>query len=1056
MAFCVTFSALAQEMTVTGTVNDDTGETLPSATITIKGTTTGTVTDLEGKYSLKVPSSESVLVFSYVGFNDKEVVVGTQSVIDVTLSSNTILDEIVVTALGISREKKALGYASQQVDGDEISKSRTTNAINALSGKVAGVQISTPSGNLGGSSRILIRGAGSITQNNRPLFVVDGVPLDNSNYNSTDAQNGGGGRDYGDAGFDINPDDIASMNVLKGGPAAALYGSRAQNGVIIITTKSGKSGKVEVVLNTGVAFDQVNILPSVQKKYGGGGGSSSTIGQVGFNTATINGSTFDIVDYATDESWGPKYENQQVLHWDAFDPEFADDYLQTRAWAYPANDREDFFNTGVSVTNSVSLSMGTDKSNMRLSFGNVQQSGIVPNSELEKTTVNFNASSNLTDKLKIGAGVNMTVTEGFNRPEFGYGGASVILQFYQFGQTSLDFERLKKYQLADGTQRTWNRVAFDDASPRYTDNPYWIINKNTSSDRRLRWYGNLNAQYNFTDDLYLVGNLYNDSYSLTISERTALGSQAQSAYSKRERNFQETNYEGRLHYNKNLMDNKFNINSFIGMNRRDVRRTSLLGETQGGLVVDGIYNINNSTDSPVITDFESLQRVNSVFGSVSFGYDNFLYLTVTGRNDWDSTLPEGDNSYFYPSVNASVLFDQFIDVDWLSFAKLRGGWASVGNGTDPYNLSNTFQNRVPFFGDIRYTQPTANLNSNLGPEEKSTWEVGLEMAFLDRRVSFDVTYYNETTSDLITPVQVDPSTGYGSTFTNAGKLENKGIELLLSGTPVSKGDFTWDVTVNFARNRNKLLELLPGVNSLQLARFPFNGVSLNAVVGQPYGIIRGTNYVFDDAGNRVVDASGRYLETRDVENLGSVLPNYTMGINNSFNYKGVSFSFLIDHQNGGKYRSLTNIWGNYSGILEQTATGNIREEGVVLGGVTGTVTYAEDGSYTVTNTAPNTTVISAQRQGQDHFFRNDNQNVFDADYFKLREITLGYTLPNKFIGPFSQVTFTAFARNLLVWGLDNDNFDPEVATGGSGNIQGSEGGSMPSTRSFGMNLTLKF
>ena len=1048
----------AQQKTVTGSVADESGLPLPGVNIIIKGTSTGVQTDFDGNYSIQA-SQGDVLVFSFIGLQTAEYPVGSNNMINVTLQGDAaILDEVVVTALGITREKKSLGYSTTEVGGEELAESRNSNAVSALSGRVAGVQISAPSGNLGGSTRILLRGAGSITQENKPLFVVDGIPLDNSNYNSADAQRGVGGRDYGDATFDINPDDIETMSVLKGGAAAALYGSRANNGVIIITTKSGKAGKGEIVVNSGVSFESAYILPRVQKLYGGGAGDPGTIGQTDFAQATINGTVYDIVDYATDETWGPRFDpNRNVLHWDAFDPEFENDYLNARPWIYPeGDDAESFFRTGVSTNNSVAFSNGNENSTYRMSLANVSSEGIVPNSNLSKTTLNLNGSSKIGERLEVNAGVNFTVTDGFNRPAFGYTGAGVIQQFYQFGQTQLSHSRLRNYRLADGTQRTWNRTAFDDASIRYSDNPYWIINENTASDKRVRYYGNVGLKYNITDDFYATANLYSDTYNFQISERTAVGSQGQSGYSESDFNSEEFNYEARLHYDKNLFDNKLNLSTFVGTNRRDSYFGSLEGNTRGGLAVANIYNLNNSTNDPNIQDFNSRKRINSVFGSVSIGYDNFLYLTATGRNDWSSTLPANNNSYFYPSLSGSLVFSQFVKAEFISFGKLRAGWARVGNDTDPYRLNNTYANRSAFFGGIRYTQPNANLNPNLGPENKDTFEVGLEMSFFKRRLSFDVTYYDETTTDLITPVQVDPSTGYVSTFVNAGTLSNKGIEALVNLTAVTTDDFTWDVSWNFAKNVNELEELIPGVNTLQLAAFPFNGVSLNAVVGERYGQIRGTNYVFDDAGNRVVDANGRYLETRNVENLGSVLPDFKMGFRNSFEYKGIRLGALVDWQKGGKYRSLTNIWGHYSGIFEETAANNIREEGLVLEGVTGTVTYDTDGNYTVTNTAPNTTVISAQTWGTDFFFRNDNQNVFDADYIKLREITLGYSLPKNWIGTLNDVTVTAFGRNLGVWGLDNEYFDPEQATAGSGNIQGSEGGSLPSTKTYGLNLQLKF
>jgi len=1055
LAFVVHFT-FAQEKTISGTVTDQDGLPLPGVNIVVVGTTNGTQTDFDGNYNIKGSTGETLL-FSYVGQKDVRKVIGASSTISVEMIEDAqALNEVVVTALGISRDKKSLGYSTQQVDGEILAAARSSNALNALSGQVAGVQISNSTGNLGGSSRILIRGAGSITQENRPLIVVDGIPLDNSNYNSNSAQTGGGGRDYGDAGFDINPDDIASMNVLKGGAAAALYGSRASNGVILITTKSGKAGKSEVVFNSGVTFDNVNVLPKIQKLYGGGRGNPNTIGQSSFNQATINGTAFDVVDYGTDESWGPEYNpSKLVLHWDAFDPEFPEDFLNPRPWTYPVNDSRSLFQTGTSVNNGVAFSSGTENSNLRLSLNNTKTTGILPNTTLDKTSINLNTMTQVGEKFKIDATVNFTVTEGM-RPAFGYTGSGVIQQLYQFGQTSLDYERLKKYKTPDGRQRTWNRTSALDATPRYTDNPYWILNENTSQDTRSRWFGSIGGTYNFTDNFYAVAKIYGDTYNFRINSRTAVGSQAQPSYSESDRNFQELNYEGRLHYDTSTMDDKLSINAIVGANRRDNEFNLLSANTNGGLVVPGFYNISNSANNVSASEFDSRRRINSLFGSVTLGYDSFAYLTVTARNDWSSTLPAENNSYFYPAISGSFVFSRFINAPWLSFGKLRANYAQVGSDTNEYQLRNTFVGSDPFLGNVPFTVSESNKNANLLPESKRTFELGMELALFENKVNLDVTYYNELTSDLITPLVVDPSTGFNNTVQNAGEQVNRGVEIALNATPILTTNFSWNVGWNFSANDNEVTALSEGIETLQIARFPFNGVTLNAVVGERYGQIRGTNYVFDDQGNKVIGANGTYAETRNVENLGSILPDYNMGIRNNFTYKRFSLGVLIDMQKGGKYRSLTNIWGNYSGILEQTAANNIREVGVILPGVTGTIVYDADDNYTVTNTAPNTQIIPAQKAGGDFYFGNDAQNVFNSDYWKLRELTLSYDIPVKFVKALSSARISAFGRNLLVWGLDNDNFDPEVATSGSGNTQGSEGGSLPSTRTYGLNLQLKF
>lgn len=1047
----------AQEKTVTGAVTDSYGFGVPDASV--KSSSGEEVfTDADGNYSITANEGD-VLSIEASGLEVSTVTVGASNVYNATLreSGAIELEGAVVTALGITRDEKALGYSAQKVDGSMLTAARVSNPLNALSGNVAGIQVTSPSSNLGGSTRITLRGITSLTGENRPLIVIDGIPMNNANYNTTTAQRGAGGRDYGDMAYDVNPDDIESINVLKGGPAAALYGSRGANGVIMITTKSARKGRDEIIFNTGVSVETIALFPNLQYEYGGG--SQST-----FETINIGGTDYNIAEYAYDESWGPRLDGTPVLHWDAFDPEFGNDYLVARPWSKPNATARDFFRNGLTYTNSISFGKSYENTMARFSLSNVTQTGIVPNSELKRTTIGVSIENKFSDKFTASANMNYIRTDGFNRPEVGYGDNSVIQKMYQFGQVQLDYDRLKNYKLSTGEQRTWNRQAWNNATPQYSDNPYWTVYENTSEDQRNRFYGNLELKYEFMKGLYAVANVYGDYFNFDIESHVAVGSQATSAYSIAEYGYNEMNYEGRLHFDRTF--GNISLNAFAGVNRRHVNGETMTGDTQGGLIVPGLYNLSNSLEDPLVSNSKNKRRVNSIFGSVSLGFYNTFYIDVTGRNDWSSTLPVDHNSYFYPSFTGSFVFSELLpDNNILNFGKVRGGWAQVRNDTDPYLLRNVYRKPGDLFVDTpnsfggvpSFTNENTRRNPNLKPELVTTWEVGVEASLFKKRFMFDLTYYEKVTEDLIMPVPTSPATGFSSVNINAGTMENKGLEALVTIIPVRSNDFEWALTWNFAKNNNQVTELYGGLKSIILANAPFRA-SVAAVLGEEYGQIRGSDFVYDDDGNKVVGANGLYLQT-PVTNLGSVLPDYNMGLRNTFSYKNLSLSALIDMQKGGKYFSVSNLFGHYSGMLAETAADGIRENGIVVEGVTGTVDFSNfliDGTYSVSNVAPNTTNVDAVNYFGHWYSGPTAQNVFDADYFKLREVTLSYTFPSNMTGPFSGVQVSVFGRNLAMWGLDNKNFDPEMVATGSGNIQGLEGGNLPSARSVGMNVRLQF
>ena len=1037
----------AQTRVITGTITStEDGQPIPGVSVVVQGTTLGTVTDMDGNYSLQVPQDAQTLVFSFVGMATREVAIGNQSTINVEMQPQTFgVDEVVVTALGTSRAKKSLGYASQGVSGEDVSSTNVLNPMTALSGKVAGMQIQGQ--NFSGSQNILIRGASSFSQNNQPLFVVDGIPISNENFNTTEAQRGGGGYDYGSMINDLNPHDIASIDVLKGSAASALYGSRGQNGVIMITTKSGRVGQraFSVEVNSGVSFETVSILPRQQNLYGGGYGD--------FNTVTIPGhGEFEVVYYAMDESWGPRYDqNRQVLHWWGaadFEKGITDSPV-TAPWVAPANDVRSFYETGITYQNSVNVVTSSDIYALRIGYTNSHMTGIHPNSTQDKHNFNINGESSLFDGLiALNSNLNVAYTETLGRPQFGYGDNSQSQKFFQWGQRQLDFDRLRNYKNPDGTQRTWNRRAWNNGTPVYSDNPYWTAYENYQDDDRIRLFGMAGITVNLTDYLRAVGNFYYDTYTFNQRERVAVGSQAMSLFRQINRQATETNTEAKLELNKNVDD--FSILAMLGGNSRVENYSRFQGETNGGLGIAGLWNLNNSINQPLLDDFRRELKVNSLFASASVGFRDMLYVDGTYRIDWDSTLPEDHNSYGYASVSASFIASELFDLPWMDNLKVRANYGETGSGTAPYQIFDVFTIGNSFNGNPTYTSQIRLRNQDLQPEQTSEIEFGLEGAFYKNRVGFDFSYYNRNTENQIVPIEVSGASGFVERVINAGKINNQGIEISAYGSPVQTNDYSWEVSVNFAKNTNKVLELPEELGGkIQLVAAPFGGALLTAVEGATFQELIVYNYRFDENGNRIVGDDGFYLRG-ELESVGSVLPDYTAGIRNAFRYKNIDLSALIDISKGGKYYSLTNMWAMYSGMAAETATptsdGNtIREDGLVLEGVT------EDGQ-------PNTTNISAIDFAELHYHGYGTPSatsVFDASYVKLREITLGYTFP-KFTDVIQSLRLSLYGRNLAVWGLDNKGIDPETVVGGSGNIQGLEGGIIPATRTFGFNLRVNF
>ena len=1097
------------QRTITGKVtSSDDGSGIPGATILVKGTAVGAITDVDGKFSLNVPKDKNTILVSYVGMKSQEIELGTDNVVNVILQPSVQeLEGVVVTALGITRDKKALGYSVQDVKGGSLQTDGGANVINQLSGRIAGVQVTSASGNMGGSSRILIRGINSISGNNQPLFVIDGTIIDNSDFNTNNTARGAGGYDYGNMAQDINPDDIANISVLKGANAAALYGSRAANGVILITTKKGAAQKgktIGVEFSTGLNFEQVAYLPDYQYDYGGGNGGidgganqnweikTYTDNSGYYKVPAADGSyqSFDLgMDYGVDESFGPayattageylknydidltgtKYANQPLYYrpWNSFDSWDTENYGKSIQWQKPANDVKSFFKTGLGWTNNVAFTGGSDKALVRLALGTYNSSGYMPESTLDRYTVNLNASANLTKDLKAFADINFITSKTKGRPETGYGDVNPVERFNQWGQRQIDMKVQESYINPDGTQRSWNRTSMDDATPAYSNNPYWDRNMNYQNDKRDRYYGNVGLSWQITSWLKAQGKVNLDNYVFRTQERVAIGSASQSFYREQIRTNSELNAEFLFLIDKTF-GKDWRLNATLGGNMMDRNYKLNSGSTVGGLLIPELYTVSNSLTN-VASDYKSWKRVNSLYGSASLGWRSMLFLDVTLRNDWSSTLPPGKNSYLYPSVSLSFVLSELPaikEAKWLTFAKIRGGYAKVGNDTDPYRTSLSYTNfldvngypyHFPPYG--LYTLPTTLNNPNLKPEMTSSWELGAELRFLDNRLGLDFTYYSKASIDQIIPVAVSGASGYSFQVLNAGKITNKGVEIFLTAVPVrlKSNKFEWTITANYAKNTNKVVELYPGIDNLQLGVAPFL-VTVNAIVGAEYGQIMGTDFIYDENGNKVVGKNGRYLSS-GVKQLGSVLPDWNLGVGNDFKIFGFDVRVLLDIQHGGKFFSTTEMWGTYTGILAGTVANNMREDGVVIDATVakydanGNVMYNPDGTAQVTGA--NTTNIDAYTWTTDHYNGPAAQNILKADYVKLREITVSYTIPAKLTGPINNLKIGLYGRNLATFGTAMKGIDPEQSNS-SGNVQGIEGAGLPSLRTFGFNVGFNF
>ena len=1034
--------AFAQVRQLTGKVTAaEDGLGLAGASIIYKGTNVGTNADADGNFSFSVPG-DGVLVISYVGFLIKEMPIGNQTKFDIKLDADTRqLAEVVVTAFGIEREKKALGYTVQEVKGSALTESRSTNVANALSGKIAGVRVQS-NGGPGSGSTIQIRGASSVSGNNQPLIVIDGVPMEQT-ANKT----------WGGGISEINPDNIKEMSVLKGPNAAALYGSRAANGVILITTKNGQGTKgLGVDINSNITFERPWIKPNFQNTYGGGNGYRTwyTDGWSGNITDPAEIAQYRAVYDAryplvgsegTDESWGAPMDGRLVRQWWTGD-DVAPLTPQPNNW-------DEYWNTGRTTTNSIALNGGNDKGYFRLGLSRVDQTGIMYYNDFHRNNFRINSGYNLTKNLSITLSGEY-IKSGSDNKSYGSG------QEFIWSHRHVSWAQLRDYEsYIDVHNQRGNDTDPPNWQHTFFTNPYFSQKKLPQSNEKDRLLGNIALNYKILPSLSLMirsGTDYWTDTRINVSNflRVRNGVRTPGRYSEEVLRSQETNSDFMLTYNKNISAD-FGLNVQVG----GIKRTNYYKRNYfyvGELVVDGLYNAGNSVPSQNTIESEIRKsETQSLFGTANLSWKDALFLDLTARNDWSSTLPANARSYFYPSASLSAVLTELFDVksNVFTFGKVRASYAQVGNDATPYQLAQTYLASGSWNGAVpKFSENTQIANSGLKPEITTGLELGADLRFLKGKIGLDVTYYSQTTKDQILGVEISKASGYNTRILNAGKITNKGIEISISGTPVKlPGGFSWDVSLNWARNRNKVVELAEGLTTYTLATQ--RGMSSEARVGQPYGTFYGVG--FQKYNGQVVYGSNGLPLTAAGQKLGNIQPDWIGGMLNTLNYKGWSLSALVDVRMGGDIYDEGTGTARWTGQYAETALG--REEGVIGQGVREVT--AADGTKSY---VPNDIIVTAnQLYGYSNPRNYHESAIFDASYVKLRELTLGYTFSPSLLKKvkIQSAKISLVGRNVWMIFKNTPHIDPEIDAKG-GNQQGFGYGELPSSRSIGANLSLSF
>ncbi|MDA0196197.1 MAG: SusC/RagA family TonB-linked outer membrane protein [Bacteroidetes bacterium] len=1065
LCLSLSLSSFAQERSVTGKVAEN-GESLPGVNVLIEGTSTGTVTDFDGNYRINVSGDNATLTFSYIGYNTETVAVGNRSVVDMALTPDvTQLQEVVVTALGVERNVRALSGAIGQVGGEELTQARENNIGNQLSGRVAGVNVSNMATGPAGSTRIVIRGNKTLGGSNQPLYVIDGIPLDNTNYGQAGLW---GGADEGDGLTSINPNDIESITVLKGAAAAALYGSRGGFGVINIVTKKGGNKKgLGIEFNSNVTFEKVIDLSDKQKKFGDGAYQSPGKDA---NGDPLPGLPQRPRTQQEAYNWGAQGWGEPLggssINFDGV----------TRPYTDAGDNWSRFYKTAAAITNSVSVTGGSATQQIRFSVADLRSDGIMPNSGFDRTNLTLSTNSKFGDKITLNSKIMYSHEDVKNRPRVSDSPANAFLSVWRT-PANLDVRNYKGDPDKLGAVPTeasglpgsdpaslaiYGKVAgeeFQQQNNNWGQNPYWVAYQLKNSDVRDRVLTSTTLRYDILDFLYIQGRVGLDWYTRNETGLTPQGTGYQRGGSMQEgqRQAKEINMEWMLGFDKTF--DKVSVNTFVGGNR--MRRDSESVQANGnGFNVPFFAAINNAAQRNYSYGFRE-EGINSIFASAEVGYNGIIFLTATGRNDWFSVLNnDADNDIFYPSVGASFVFsDAFEMPSAISFGKLRASWGQVGlAGIGPYSVNTTYSLNNPHRGRAMATYSGGGgrfqtlRNPELIPSLSTEIEFGFDLRLFNNRAGIDFAYYSQTTTEDIVGASVALSSAFSKTTVNVGKLENKGVELLLTGTPIQSGDLTWDVSLNLAKNKNKVIRIIEGLDELVFEESRTRTTRIKHIVGQPFGMITGFRQKTDPSGNLVFDANGRAIASNGYEILGNGLADWTGGLNNSVSYKGLNLSFLIDFKIGGDVHSGSNMRLAGFGYHKQTLQGRPGEEALTVEGVTETSPGVfEPLNLTLDpNQAKNYWTSLGGRAGENY--------MYSSGFGKLRQITLGYTLPRSIIEktPFTSITLSAVGRNLAILWSDIPNVDPESQYSANSGAQGLEYFAVPTSRSYGFNLRIVY
>lgn len=1023
----MSFSLVHAQVRVTGTVTSaEDNSPLPGVSVLVKGTQIGTITDVNGFYSLNVPGTDEVLVYSFIGMDTKEITLGTQTVIDVEMSSEYMnLDEVVVTAVGITRTEKSLGYKVSTVNDEQLNSVRETSVLNSLSGKVSGVRINQQSGTVGGSSKIIIRGANSLGGNNQPIFVVDGMPIDNTFYEPNDIE---GNVDVGNRATDISSDDVESVSVLKGAAATALYGARAKNGAIIITTKRGKKGTTQVQVNSSFRWDNPLKLPEFQNEYAQG-----TYGK--YDIRNVNG-------------WGPKISEVQ----DQTFTDFKGDEVTLQA--YPDNVK-DFYQTGLTAINSIGISGGDEFSDFRLGYTNNIQNGIIPESTYGKNSISLNAGREFNDRLSARASINYIKTNSSGRPAQGSNDINILSSIINGLPRTLDIHDVKENYVDEFGKQ----IALD--GDKTQNNPYWIIYNNKFTNNLERMIGSMNINYKVTDWLTLSNRTGVDFYTEYRRQVYSKGTLGQM-----DGKFLTWDLYNRVFNNDAMATMNFDLSSDLNIKfiaghniyQTEWRRTTV---EASDLVMDGLYTFGNAkSNSP--SNIYNIKRLMGVYGDLGISYKNFLFVNITGRNDWSSTLPVENNSYFYPSISSSFIFTELMPENKvLSFGKLRLSWANVGSDEDPYQLDFQYtaaetyyaqfslSGNFPHGGVVGVTGPRIYPTADLRPQNASTVEIGTDLRFFNNRMGIDFTYYNTMTTDQIIAIDIPLSTGYFSRNVNVGAVSNVGLEADLHLALVRKSNgVNWNIDVNFNKNKQIVEELSEGLENYELTG-GWSGLQIKAAPGEEFGLY-GTAWKRNENGDIIINPNTGLREISPNQRFGNIYPDWIMGINNTFSVKGFDLNFLIDIRQGGVFYSGT--VGNLRSLGVALETAENRDMSFIDDGVL----EQADGTY-----LPNDVPVQSMQDFWGHYsaISNTEGNIFDASYVKLREVRISYNLPKGLLGQsfIDGLRLGVEARNLFIIKDYVPHVDPELNFFGPAAVgEGVEFNSIPSVRSYGVNLMLTF